>query len=232
MKMRCAFFLLIFSVLVFAQTAEVEITSEPSHHLALENAYVRAFKVEVAPHASTLVHWHRHDYLFVTLGASDVESDVKDKPPVRLKLQDGETEFSPAPFAHAAKNLSSAPFRNVTIELMKDAEARKTPPPAWDPDRGLSVLHGGTIDILFVKDGVRVSETELQPGGVVPQHTHTGPHLMVAVSDLDLQVEAPGQSPAHLQFKSGDIKWIEGGITHTVTNVGKQPAKMVTLEFH
>jgi quercetin dioxygenase-like cupin family protein len=232
MKPRLALLLLLTTTVLLAQPAEVEITAEPHHHLALENAYVRVFKVEVPPHASTLIHRHRHDYIFVTLGASDVESDAVGKPPVHLRLQDGDTEFTPAPLAHAAKNLADTPFRNVTIEFLKDEEARKTPPPAWNPERGLSVLHGGTLDILFVKDGVRVSEIELQPGGIVPKHTHTGPHLLVAVSDLNLEVAAPGKSPTHLQLKSGDIKWFEGGITHIVTNVGKQPAKMVTLEFH
>jgi quercetin dioxygenase-like cupin family protein len=226
MKSRLALIVLLLATLLAAQPQEVEITSEPGHHLALENAYVRVFKVEVPPHASTLVHWHRHDYMFVTLGASNVENDVKDKPPVTLKLQDGETHFSPGPFAHSAKNLADTPFRNVTIELLKNDDSK------WDPDRGLSVLHGGTIDILFVKDGARVSEVDLQPGGIVPEHTHKGPHLVVAVTDIDLEGTAPGKPTAHLQLKSGDIRWVEGGITHTVTNVGKQEAKLISVEFH
>jgi hypothetical protein len=36
--------------------------------------------------------------------------------------------------------------------------------------------------------------------------------------------------PGH--FKSGNVKWLPGGYTHTLTNVGKQKAKFVTLEFH
>ena len=228
----CAAFLLLLSTLVLAQAAEVEITSEPHHHLALENSYVRVFKVEVPPHQSTLVHWHRHDYMFVTLGASDVESAPKDQPPVRLKLQDGQAEYTPAPRVHAARNLADTPFRNVTIEFMKNAEAHKATPAGWDPDRGLSVLHGGTIDILFVKDGARVSEVDLDPGGVIPRHTHTGPHLVVAVTDLDLQSDVAGKPPAHLQVQSGDIRWVEGGLTHTVTNVGKQKSRFITIEFH
>lgn len=226
MKSRYALIVLVLATAFAAQSPEVEITSEPSHHLALENPYVRVFKVEVAPHASTLVHWHRHDYMFVTLGATQIENNVKDKPPVTLKLQDGETRFSQAPFAHAARNLADTPFRNVTIELLKNDDSK------WDPDRGLSVLHGGTIDILFVKDGARASEVDLQPGGIIPEHTHKGPHLVVAVTDLDLEGTAPGKPTTHLQLKRGDIKWFEGGITHTVTNVGKQEAKLITLEFH
>ena len=227
--------LLLLSTLLAAQTvapSEVEVTAEPSHHLFLENEYVRAFKVEVAPHSQTLMHCHRHDYVFVTLGATEVENDVFGKPPVTLKLQDGEAHFSPGNFAHIAKNLSDAPFRNVTIEFLKDEEAKKTPPPKWDEERGLHVLEGGTQDIMFVQDGVRVSEIELQPGATLPKHHHAGPHLLVAVSDLELRSDVEGQGPMPGHFKSGDVKWLPGGYTHTLTNVGKTPARFLTLEFH
>jgi len=224
--------LLLAAIVLAAQsTSEVELTAEPHHHLALENQYVRAFKVEVTPHDVTLVHLHHHDYVFVTLGASEVENDVKGKPPVTLKLQDGEARFVAGNFAHIARNLASTPFHNVTIELLQDAAAHKTPPPKWDEERGLHVLHGGTQDIMFVQDGVRVSEIELQPGAMLPSHHHSGPHLMIAVTDLDVRSDVEGQGPMPGHFKAGDVKWLPGGYTHTLTNTGKQAAKLVTLEF-
>jgi len=235
MKLRItAVSLLLPVIFVSAQqagTSAVEIIAEPHHRLALENEYVRAFKVEVPPHGETLMHRHWHDYIFVTLGASEVENDVAGKPPVKLKLQDGETRFTPGKFEHIAKNLAATSFRNVTIEFLKDEKARETPPPKWDQERGLNVLDGGTQDILFVKDGVRVSEIELQPGGVVPRHHHAGPHLLVAISDLEIRSDVEGQGPMLGQFKAGDIKWLPGGYTHTLTDVAKQKAKFVTLEF-
>jgi len=233
MKRHLVFAALILAAFtLLAQTAEVEITSEPHHHLALENEYIRAFKVEVAPHDVTLMHVHHHDYVFVTLGPSQVENAVKDKSPVTLKLQDGEARFVAGNFAHIARNLADTPFRNVTIELLQDEAAHKTPPPAWDEDRGLHVFTGGTQDIMFVQDGVRVSEIELQPGATVPSHHHSGPHLVVAITDLDVRSDIEGKAPIAAQMKSGDIKWLAGNYTHTLTNTGKQPAKFVTLEFH
>jgi len=207
--------------------SEVEITSEPSHHLAFQNAYVRAFQVEVGPHASTLMHVHRHDYIFVTLGPSEVSNEVKGKAPVTLKLQDGETNFTSAEFAHVAKNLADTSFRNVTIELLKHPAATAK----WDEDRSLHILHGGTEQILFVKDGVRVSEIELQTAGVLPKHHHSGPQLVVAVSDLTFRNDEVGKAASNLEMKSGDVRWEAAGITHTVTNVGKGTAKLVILEF-
>jgi quercetin dioxygenase-like cupin family protein len=213
-----------------APASEVEITAEPSHHLAFQNSYVRVFQVEVEPHNATLMHRHRHDYIFVTLGASEVSNEVEGKSPVTLKLQDGETRFTPGNFAHVARNLAATPFRNVTIELLR-GQPSENAQKQWDEDRGLHVLHGGTQEILFVKDGVRVSEIELQTAGVLPKHSHGRPQLIVAVTDLLFRNDVVGKSASNIEMKSGDVKWEDAGVTHTVTNVGKEAAKVVTLEF-
>jgi quercetin dioxygenase-like cupin family protein len=113
---------------------------------------------------------------------------------------------------------------------MQDEKFR-TSPPKWDEERGLHVLNGGTQEILFVKDNARVSEFELQPGGVIPKHHHNGPHLVVAITDLDLRSDFGDRSATSVKVKSGDVTWAPGGYTHTVTNVGKQTAKFVAVEF-
>jgi quercetin dioxygenase-like cupin family protein len=230
MKRALLLFLLLIPFLAAQTTTEVEIISEPSHHLALENEYIRVFKVEVAPHASTLMHHHRHDYVFVTLGDAHVSNEVEGKPPVELKLTDGDARFVAGNFAHVARNLSDQPFRNVTIELMQDEKLRQTPS-HWPEEAAEKTFPGGRRKILFVKDGVRVSEVNLEPGAIVPSHHHDGPHLLVAVTDVDIRSDVDGKGPMPGNFKTGDIKWLPGGYTHTVTNVGKSPARFVTVEF-
>ena len=86
--------------------------------------------------------------------------------------------------------------------------------------------------MLFVRDGARVSAVELEPGAVVPSHHHDGPHLLVAVSDLQLRSDVEGQGPMAGTFKSGDVKWLPGGYTHTLTNTGKDRARFVTVELN
>ena len=219
--------ILLLCALLHSQTAEVEITAEPSHHPVLENSYVRVFKVEVPPAGATLMHWHRRDYFFVTLGGSEISNEVKGKAAARLKLADGETRFTPGGFEHLVRNLAATPFRNLTIELVKDGQKSA----AWDEERGLHVLHGGTQEILMVKDSVRVSEFDVQPGGVVPEHHHAGPHLAIAITDLEFHNEVKGKGVRMVQMKAGDVAWIEGGLTHTLMNAGKSPAKWLTFEF-
>jgi quercetin dioxygenase-like cupin family protein len=227
---RLLFLLLLIPFLAAQTTTEVEITAEPSHHLALENEYVRVFKVDVAPHTSTLMHRHRHDYVYVTIGDAHLSNEVEGKPPADVKLADGDTRFTSGNFAHIANNLSDQPFRNVTIELMQDDKSRQAPS-HWPEESGEKTFPGGRSKILFVKDGVRVSEVNLEPGAVVPSHHHDGPHLVVAISDLGLRSDVDGMGPMPGKFKAGDIKWLPGGYTHTLTNVGKNPARLVTVEF-
>ena len=223
--------LLLLTAVLTAQSApEVEITAEPHHHQDFANDQVRVFTVEIAPHSETLMHVHRHDYIYVNLGAAEVVNTVKGKDPVTVKLQDGDTNFLAAGFAHRARNLSTQPFRDVIIELLQDDRLRHSSA-HWDEGRGLDILQGGTKEILFVKDGVRVSEFELQPGATIPKHHHPGARLLVAVSDLDLSSDVEGQGPMPGQFKSGDAKWLPGAYSHTLTNTGQHLAKFVTLEF-
>jgi quercetin dioxygenase-like cupin family protein len=229
MKLAALFPLIAFLAVAAPPASEVEITAEPHHHLELENAYVRVFKVEVPPQQATLMHRHRHDYVYVTLGAAAVSNEVEGKPPASMKLQDGETNFLPGNFAHIARNLARTPFRNVTIELLQDKQARLVPPAKWDAERGMEVFAKGTKDIQFVKDGVRVSDIQLQPGGRIPKHYHAGPHMLVAVSDVDLRSDTAGNTS--IKMKAGDVVWLRGKLTHAVINSGNQPARFVTLEF-
>ena len=228
---RCLLLLCFAATILAAQSrSEVEITAEPHHHFTFENKSVRVFNVEVDPGGQTLTHWHRHDYVSVTLGDIEITNTVKDKPPVNAKLPDGDVRFAPATFAHFVRDLSDHPFRNVTVELLEDALLRNSTA-KWDEDRGLDVLANGTKQVLFVKDGVRATEFELQPGGVVPRHHHPGPYLLIAVNDLDVRSDVEGQGPMAGHFKSGESKWLPGNYTHTLTNTGTKAAKFVTLEF-
>jgi hypothetical protein len=238
-----------------AAAPAVEITNEPHHHLTFENQYVRVFNVQVDPNTQTLTHIHHHDYIAITLGEAEISNTVQGKPTATMKLHDGDTNFSSGNFAHYVTDLGPQPFRNVTIELLQDESLRNSVASGkihWDEDRGLDILEGGTKEILFVKDGVRVSEFELQPGGSVPAQRDAGPQLLVAVSDLDLRENDPGpndmsshagHSGMHsnvkaaptagpeLHMKSGDHKWLPANYSRTITNAGNQSAKFITLEF-
>jgi quercetin dioxygenase-like cupin family protein len=214
-----------------APSPEVDLSAEPSHHLAVENQYIRAFKVDLAPNAATLKHRHGHDYVTVTFGAAELSNEVDGKPPADVKLQDGQVRFTEGSGpAHLVRNMGQAPFRNVTIELLQ-APAPAGAPSKWEEEHGVSSFKGGSREVLLTKGGVRVTKIDLKPGGALPKHELDGPHFVVAVSDLDLREAAQGKALHAVELKAGELKWEDAGPAHKLMNKGKQDAKIVLLEF-
>src|ERR1044071_9777005 len=122
MKRALSLFLLLAAVL-WAQEAQapaVAIDQEPMHHLYLANEYVRVFKVEVPAGGGTLLHQHDRDYLFVVLGDADITNARQGAARVVQKPKDGDVAYAKGGFAHVAINNAKTPFRNVTIEVVKE----------------------------------------------------------------------------------------------------------------
>ena len=229
--LQAALLLLAFTAVAQQQT-EVEITSEPSHHLVFSNAFIRVFDVSVAPKATTLVHRHNYDYLFVTLGDSDVTSARVGAAPAKLVLKNGEVRFTPGGFAHAAANNSDRIFRNITIEVLNSSTGEKqcadscSVSPCKSADKSVCP----SVERLLLSDQWTVSSLSLPPGATYEQDTHSGGHLSVAVSDLDLQVTPQNGPATEVHQKIGDIAW-HNPTTQAVRNTGPKPATIIYVEF-
>jgi len=227
----------------------VEITAEPFHHLVLKNKKVRVFSVEVPPKAATLMHRHRSDYVFVILGESVVRNERQGEKPGELRLSDGDVRFSKGGFAHIARNLGEAPFRNVTIEVRKRARGIVRLA-TCDVNEGIEcgfcdISAEGkqkcewpgaapTLPELEKKEqayGVYQFVVHLQPASTTGMHSHKTDHLVVAVSDFEFKNEVQGKPAELMRMKAGEVRWVKGGITHSLTNLGKQPGWFVSFEF-
>jgi len=225
--------LLAFTAVAQQQTG-VEITSEPSHHLVFSNAFVRVFDVSVAPKATTLVHRHNYDYLFVTLGDSDVTSARVGAAPAQLVLKDGEIRFTPGGFAHAAINNSDRTFRNITIELLDSAKGEKACTDACTVETNCKSADKPACPAmrrLLSAEQWTVSSLLLPPGAIYEHHSSSGGHLAVAVSDLDLQMTPQDGSGTEVHKKVGDLVW-HNPATRAIKNIGSKPATIVYVEFN
>jgi quercetin dioxygenase-like cupin family protein len=237
-KSRVAGLVFLATAALAQQQQAVEITSEPSHHLVLENDYVRVFDVTVVPKASTLIHRHDNDYLFVTLGDSNLINARVGEKPAALQLKDGDVRFTPGHFAHAAINNADRPFHNITIELLKPPTNVKTCTESCDvnpecADRASTSCVSGKK--LISSDQWSVSLVTMPPSSRIEKHTHIAPHLVVPISNLDLaSVSSAGDMGASIGIKRapGEINWVSAGVTHVLYNNGSHPARFVVLEFN
>jgi quercetin dioxygenase-like cupin family protein len=223
---------------------------EPHHHLKIENEYVRVYYVQVPPHENTQLHQHDHDYIYVSLGPSDVVNAIVNKPEIRLQLKDGETHFTRGGFAHVARNLADTPFRNITIELLKpqgnarnrcervvaDGPFSECPSPSNKPVSEESRLLIVPIGEVTIKPMFQTDEVFLTGFSIALKSNYTEPdsnysHLLVAEDKSELRVEfAEGTSqPLH----SGETLWLEGGKRWTIVPAGEQKlTRFLLLRFN
>jgi hypothetical protein len=101
------------------EPAAVPVSNEPHHHLVLENSYIRAYYVNVAPHESTLQHRHDLPYfgVLVSGGGSPAAPAVGAATP--QSSQAPRAIYSPGGVSHTVRNPADVPFRNVTVELLR-----------------------------------------------------------------------------------------------------------------
>lgn len=219
----------------------VPVESEPRHHLAFENGFVRAFRVVVAPKDATLLHEHARDYVYVTLGRADIVNAVLDKPEVHAELPDAEVHFARGGFAHVARNLSERPFRNLTIEFVEpQGEARNLcakivpgePGPCEEKAR-----QGYAAKPLFETDGARVEIARIDADAQKAEMTAGGRGALVAALDQAvIKVEQEGQARADrgqppVILTTGGFLWLPGGSRRVVSNLRGSPSNLLLIFF-
>jgi quercetin dioxygenase-like cupin family protein len=216
------------------QKDPVEITSEPSHHLVMENLFVRVFAVTVPPKASTLMHRHGKDYVTVALGDSEILNNKQGAAaPVVVKFKDGQVGYAAAGLVHSVADNGEGTFRNLTIELMQPTtnqkactEACDVPVPCTSADKAQCV----TETKVMGSDQWSVTNVVIPAGAVYPQHTHLANFLLIPVTDGDGKVRAQDGPETTVHLEAGKPTW-NNPVVHTITNTGSKPTRVVILEF-
>ena len=222
-----------------APLAHGQVPGEPHHHLKIENEYVRAYYVEVPAHEATELHQHDHDYIYVSLGPADVVNAVREKPEVRLRLRDGETHFTRGGFAHVARNLSDAPFRNVTIALLKPQGevTNLCAPVALDATRGACDKTRGLLGKgqgFSVEPQMETPETSLDLIHLDPETRGVGvavppATLLVILNDGEVQIDVKGQPSTTLH--GGEMTWLDAGSPGLTRNPSSRVASYLQLSL-
>jgi quercetin dioxygenase-like cupin family protein len=221
---RPALLFLFFSaaVLIAQNPVAVPIDKEPAHHLVFENENIRMFDVTVMPNSATLMHRHETDYVFVVLGSAKVSNERAGAEPRVMDLAEGDVRYVRGGFEHIARNVIDTPFHNITIELKNPGAAVC----------GIESTPVCSAPMLISTEHLNIRLTQLQPGEQTSVHTHSFPHLAIAVDDLAFENHPTGKPTNRFSMKKGDFIWIsDTGITHSLKNVGSQSARLLSLEF-
>jgi quercetin dioxygenase-like cupin family protein len=240
MKQFALLAILLLALPMMAQVP-VPLTSEPYHHLQLQNNYVRVFYVEVPPHKATLMHSHDKPYFYVALGDAKLRNSVLGKDAQEVTLADGQARYSSGNFAHMITNELDTPLRDVAVEFLQpQTKARNLCteviehepldcPPFVDPRNTTPPDGGSTTLPIFETGQVRVNMVRMAPSAKTILFRPRYNNLVVVLEGSTLQVATHGQ-PAE-ECHAGDLAWLARGNRARISNKSKSVASYLSFEF-
>jgi quercetin dioxygenase-like cupin family protein len=213
----------------------IELAAERHHKLTLQNEKLRVFTVELPSGGYTQFVRHEKDFLLLALTDSQLQLVPERGAGQRLRMGPGELQLGTAGLVKRIVNQSSESVRFLVIEIIQGIEPKLAICGLRGPqcESDLGDLRGPNVSTsgLFETPTVKVSRTELDPKGVLSQHTHKYDHLVVALSELSLRSDVPDKGGSEIQQKRGDVAWVPAGLTHTLTNTGESRAAFLALEI-
>ena len=204
--------------------APVSIEKEPRHHLEFQNRYVRLFYVRIAPGDTTLFHTHVNDNVGVKLTDAELSDVVPEGNPEMILVNRGAVGFGhyPTPLTHSVSNVGSTPFHNMLVEIFPSNAVPFTAPPPAD-------VAGHTLEME--NERVRIFRLVLAPGRSTEEHSHALHGLEVVITEGTIAVDRPGTKTETVTFNPGDYRWHQGGMRHSLRNVGSATFEAVEIEL-
>jgi quercetin dioxygenase-like cupin family protein len=231
-------FLTVLCCLPFGASAQapavLPLASEPHHHLALHNAFVNVYQVEVAPHDSVLLHRHDADAISIMLSDSEVTVRAPGKPDVHQKLREGQLRLQARGYVHSTSIDGDTTYRNVTVELLLPQQAARNlcaPVIATLPLDCPSAPAPPLSATHMEQPQFETSQTYLTLIRVLPRQSAAlgdpdRPELIVA---LDAVATLAGKGMEN-SLRPGDFVWLEAGkASRLFKNNGDKEARLISF---
>jgi quercetin dioxygenase-like cupin family protein len=204
------------AALALAQDAAVPVEDEPHHRTVFKNEFVQAFRVNLEPGETSLMHIHSRDDGAVRLTTATVAADSPGEPigptepvvPGMVSARDNEAK----PKIHRVHNIGKTLFDVIDVQVLSRPSGQEAP----------------AISAPAAQNAkMRLYRYELEPGASA-QHTHARPYLLVFATDATLGTNASDDKRV---VKAGEMQWVETTVTHTLVNRGAEKAILVEFEI-
>ncbi len=204
---------------VMCQQGPVPVEQEPRHHLVFKNDAVMVMHVTVQPGDSTLYHTHSHDRIAIGLSDSTIaqqEWDKREETPTRSTPGRVSARQENKPYNHRVHNVGTTPFVVLDVEILT---------------RPANPTSNAAGPIAAENPSARIYKHVLAAGASSAMHTHERPYLIVAATAMQLKMTAAdGKSSAH-EIKAGEFHWVDGKVTHSLTNEGPAEGQIIEVEL-
>lgn len=209
--------------------------SDPSYRRLSSAGQLVAYSVTVPPHGSTLVRPHPNDYLLVALKKADLTISGPYGNAFELHLEDGGMQVVNGGWAHRVSNLDDAGAVLIEIDVqggIRPDHATCGLAASECSDGRFGKTDEGTYSrsTLFETQTVRLTRVSLGPGGVLEQHSHSGPEVLVPLTPAHLADDEGGITPSTLDLDGGKVRSFPSGTAHRVKNIGSEPVQFLEFE--
>ncbi len=201
--------------------AQVQVSKEPMHPIALQNQYIRLLDVWVQPGDTTQFHVHSTPSMFIYFTNTNIVTQIKGKPWNKEETIEGKIlyrSFTPDSVIHRVGNPDKVPLHVNDIELLStystghSSDERKLPYP-----------------FLFENDKVVVYRlnTLTLSGEYIHHH---GPIVAGLVSGDDVVYHSKTKTPS-VKLKPGQFVYIEPESQFYFSAPDTSPLNMVLFEI-
>jgi hypothetical protein len=227
-----------------AQTPSViTMDQEPHHHLALQNDFVKVFKVEVAPGDSIVLHRHDQNTVAIAIGEQLVTVGIPGKPDVHQKNADAQVRLQAGGYVHSTHVDGDMPYRTIAVELLRpqtnfhnvcavvlSGQPMNCPTEGAKPSAAsirLPLLESGETRVHLVRvlphESLNLTESPVPPGAS---------QVVVALDPAWISSQSPDGLGQKLQ--PGDFIWIDGGTSghgRLFQNRSEKEARIIEIIF-
>jgi hypothetical protein len=202
----------------------VEVRDEPRHRRRFEDDLVRVYDVLIPPGDTTLYHRHTEDTFYVAVN----EATVRNRRWQADEARPGRVEAGVAmcmphrakPLIHQVQNVGTGEMRLIGAEIRRSPAVTSVEP--------LSAPgHTMTVE----GDPLRVYELALEPGATTGNVDYGFTSLTVLLTIATLAVRQPDGSGRTSVHAPGDVVWLPGPASMSITNVGEQPFRAAVGEW-
>ncbi len=197
----------------------------------VENDRVRVTRVDL-PKGESLPDDNRYDVMTVRL--KDGETALAE-PGQAEKMDSGPMQSSHyfvARSKRAVKNVGKQALPFVEVQFLRNPgkySALDLPPSHYcNPGSQKACV---TERYLFCTDRFCAETVTMDPGAISTQHTHASDYLVIATSDFTWRNEPVGKPAVDETFKIGDVKYIDAGDTHRLSNSGSTTVRLFMVQF-
>jgi hypothetical protein len=229
---------MISAITLLAQETAVSIDGEPHYSRIFSNEFCKVYVIALDRLGETKAIAHERNWLWMSLAGRVTEASggtTFQSVGEPVGHEEGYSVHYRFPvLSYALRNDHINPYQGVVVELMKADESRyRMGDSSLNPMAGF--LSPGDTEKSYltrlVKTNVEIDNLQILSGAAQEINANSNAHLLIAMTDVDLQREVKNGKPTEIQLSRGEVKWIADASTATYTNAGKDTARFALLQM-